>query len=75
MLADPALRRWYDRKLDCKMVSGEYKEAPRERMQRSYPGQRLKGLPTEVDVDLTFEEMFSGCVNTLRPSSPTEFFS
>ena len=22
-----------------------------------------QGLPTEVDVDLTFEEMFSGCVS------------
>jgi hypothetical protein len=97
MLADPALRRHYDRKLDCKIISGEYQEVPRERVPRAYPGQRLKvrslrhtrlvvepvpvcaqvmrtirsrpfsallqGLPTEVDVDLTFEEMFSGCVS------------
>ena len=42
MLADPALRRHYDRKLDCKIVSGEYQEVPRERVPRAYPGQRLK---------------------------------
>lgn len=41
-LADPVLRRAYDRKLDCKMVSGEYKELPKKKQMREYAGQRLK---------------------------------